>query len=64
MILVELLRVCSYQSDTEFQVMINGEGVIGTPCILESFMSENVLNASVSDIVAEDANRFKVWVDV
>lgn len=58
----ELLAVCRGQADMEMQVMICGEGIIGSPAMLEGYLCKDALNMSVEDVSAEGEGELKVWV--
>ena len=59
----ELLAVCVNSADMEVQVMINGEGIIGSAAMLEGYLCKDALNMYVCDIAAEGENELKVWVN-
>ena len=59
----ELLAVCREQTDTEMQVMINGEGIIGNPAMLEGYLCKDALNMCVVEFTAVGEGSLKVWVE-
>ena len=61
--LIELLDVCTDVADMNAQVMINGEGIISSICMLKEYLREDALNMNVCGIAAEGENELKVWVE-
>lgn len=59
----ELLAVCREQADTEMQVVINGEGIIGNPAMLEVYLCKDALNMYVVEFTAVGEGSLKVWVE-
>lgn len=60
--LIDLLAVCTDTADLEVQVMIDGEGIIGSAVMLKEYLNGNALSARVEGIAAEDEDVLKVWV--
>ena len=61
--LCELLAVCTDSADLNVQVMINGEGIIGSAAMLGEYLCKDALDMNVVGIAAEGENELKVWVE-
>ena len=58
----ELLAVCREQVNAEVEVMISGEGIVGSPAMLEGYLCKSALNMYVTGVVAMSKDKLRVWV--